>query len=107
MRLIDADELEKQAEEARTGARDYYEDCGMEIIINLVEDAHTVNAFVIPEGATNRDVIKAMFPNCEIVFYNACGCWDDHYSISIGEDVTKCGISCDVDWLDSPYRKET
>ena len=93
MRLIDADELEKQAEEARTGARDYYEDCGMEIIINLVEDAPTVNAVIIPEGATNGDVIKAIFPN----------------EVGYGEGATCIyyrKMCFDLDWWNSPYRKE-
>jgi hypothetical protein len=33
--------------------------------INQIRDLPAVDAIPIPEGATNGDVIKAMFPNCE------------------------------------------
>ena len=64
MRLIDADELNKRFESSCTtecACCPYSDDnCG------LVHEADTVNAIVIPENATNGDMIKAMFPNATI-----------------------------------------
>lgn len=56
----------------------------------------------IPKGATNGDMIKAMFPNITTKpFYT-----DDPIlviDIEISED---CAIRCEENWLNSPYRKE-
>lgn len=56
MRLIDADKL--------------YLDCttfwGYPTVgKSQIENAPTISAVLIPEGATNGDVIKALFPNAE------------------------------------------
>ena len=56
--------------------------------------AETVNAILIPDNATNGDVIKAMFPNIEeqmIDLVMRCGT----SVMSIGNDV----------WWNSPYQK--
>jgi len=59
MRLIDADMLSPD--------RDYYDNSicsGYDAVsCQQIDSATTVKAIPIPEGATNRDVIKAMFPN--------------------------------------------
>lgn len=50
-RLIDADKLMKEMP--------------MDVGAYMVNEAPTVKAIPIPDGATNGDVIKAMFPDCE------------------------------------------
>lgn len=55
------------------------------------------NVIPIPEGATNGDMIKAMFPNCEVREII-----DDlvHYTLDgyVGQYATK-------DWWDAKYRE--
>lgn len=51
MRLIDADQLMKKMP--------------MDVGAYMVNEAPTVRAIPIPEGATVGDTIKAMFPDCE------------------------------------------
>ena len=39
--------------------------CGIETVEKFINEQPTADVILIPEGATNGDVIKAMFPNCE------------------------------------------
>ena len=52
-----------------------------------------VDFIEIPEGATNGDMIKAMFPN-QVGYGESTSCI--YYGI----------MRCDKDWWNSPYRKE-
>lgn len=38
----------------------------MDIAIKAVKDKHCKSAILIPDGATNGDMIKAMFPNARV-----------------------------------------
>ena len=66
MRPIDADMLSPD--------RDYYDNSpysGYDAVsCSQIDDAPTIKAILIPEGATNGDMIKAMFPNCKITLDN-------------------------------------
>lgn len=55
------------------------------------------NGTPIPDNATNRDIIKAMFPNSEIYTDVVNGIAD----IEICEDNSE--LRCSVDWLNAPY----
>ena len=59
-----------------------------------------VDFIEIPEGATNGDMIKAMFPNVEIY----TDVINEIVDVEICEDRSE--LRCSVDWWDSPYRKE-
>ena len=56
-----------------------------------------VDFIEIPEGATNGEMIKAVFPNIEIEQIEDI---IDVYGMS------KCRVTYDTDWWNSPYRKE-
>lgn len=85
MRLIDADDLQF--------ITDWQWEC---VPKEDIEDAPTIDAVVIPKGATNGDMIKAMFPNVDI-----------NYGLKgiVGVKFIHMTIF-DSDWWNSPYRKE-
>lgn len=53
---------------------------------------------IIPEGATNGDMINAMFPNIEIEQIEDI---IDVYGMS------KCRVTYDTDWWNKPYKSES
>lgn len=57
-RLIDAKKYERDLLKA-------YDDVSMEF--DVLDKQPTVDAIIIPKGATNGDVIKALFPNEKII----------------------------------------
>ena len=59
-----------------------------------------VDFIEIPKGATNRDMIKAMFPNVEIY----TDVINEIVDVEICEDRSE--LRCSVDWWNNPYRKE-
>jgi len=95
MRLIDADKIYPDVRTQR-GA--------LAISQGQLAYAKTVNALLIPEDATNGDVIKAMFPNASIHYHKADELVDDYVSVNI--------IGCDIqqdysaEWWDAPYKVE-
>ena len=89
-RLIDADKL-----------NDYFWDNRSKLFplkdcMVAVDKQLTVNVIPIPEGATNGDMIKAMFPSSEVREI-----MDDlvHYTLDgyVGNYTTK-------DWWNAPYK---
>ena len=62
-----------------------------------------VDFIEIPEGATNGDMIKAMFPNTRTYESGL-----DHLSVEvrIGEYPAELTMNVSGKWWDSPYRKE-
>ncbi|SDB15208.1 hypothetical protein [Eubacterium oxidoreducens] len=60
----------------------------------------TVNAIPIPEGATNGDVVKLMFPDGE---YGTNGNFV-HVYIPFGSIIQT--MTFDLSWWNAPYRKE-
>ena len=59
MRLIDADAIVVRD---TVGGQNDFADCIRDAVQAVLDNAHTINAIVIPENATNGDMIKAMFP---------------------------------------------
>lgn len=100
MRLIDADELNERFESSCTtecACCPYSDDnCG------LVHEADTVNAIVIPEGATNGDMIKAIFPNIKI---NDIDCLKIIYTGIEHKNMIGCNIDATKEWWNSPYKE--
>jgi hypothetical protein len=80
MELIDRSKLEPDTEWS-----DYYDEYVSYSAIQI-KNAPTVNAISIPEGATNGDMMKAVFP--------------DESTFNGGE-----GVGFKKEWWDAPYRK--
>lgn len=67
---------------------------------NEIKPPIRINAIIIPEDATNGDVIKAMFPKA----------WGSDYidifnkfTLYIDDDHE---LEVDIDWWNAPYKKE-
>jgi hypothetical protein len=90
MRIIDADKYQKELLSA-------YDDVSMEF--EVLDRQPLVSAIPIPEGATNGDMIKAMFPSSEVREI-----MDDlvHYTLDgyVGAYIPK-------DWWNAPYKAES
>lgn len=100
MRLIDADELNERFESSCTtecACCPYSDDnCG------LVHEADTVNAIVIPEGATNGDMIKALFPNIKI---NDIDCLKMIYTGIDYKNMIGFNLDATKEWWNAPYKE--
>lgn len=61
-------------------------------------------AIPIPEGATNGDMIKAMFPNAQIDYHEKSDLVDDYVTVFI----KGCDTCQDYSygWWNAPYKKE-
>ena len=91
MRPIDADAIDVKSDI----------ECVREVVEIIIDEAPTLNAIVIPENATNLDMIKALFPNTEVVnkgFHNV--------TLSFGSLRNQMFQNCfDEDWLNEPYKE--
>lgn len=58
----------------------------------------TVKAIPIPKGATNGDMIKAMFPNATIII-NELG-----IMIHVKYNNHTCWVNYELDWWNAPYK---
>ena len=66
MKLVDIDKCDREVFYKELGTKDGKDVCIFaETVFDMLEALPPVNAIPIPEGATNGDVIKAMFPNCK------------------------------------------
>lgn len=96
-RFIDADKL-----------NDYFWDNRSKLFASkdcrvAVDKQPTVNAIVIPKGASNLDMLKAVFPNIKITYskYDVEG--TPHIIMAHGMD----GVtSFTADWANAPYESE-
>lgn len=88
MRLIDADAFER-----RCMFDSNIED--MQDVIYALRDYSTVPAIPIPEGATNGDVIKALFPRIKIKKFPT------FLRVIEGEEY----IPMTYDWWNAPYKR--
>lgn len=82
-----------------------YDDVSMEF--DVLDSQPTINAIPIPEGATNGDMIKAMFPKCqdrkarfeeddgEVYEVHFVHLWD---SMAVNK--------YDENWWNSPYKRQ-
>lgn len=59
--------------------------------------------FYIPEGATNGDMIKAMFPNCEQKEHMNNGYFEMYFDNDL-KNASYMRVS--KDWWRAPYKKE-
>ena len=93
MRLIDADALK-----IHNVSADYYYDV-QGATEDDIDDAPTINAIPIPQGATNGDIIKAMFPNI-----------DDRYLydgiLMDGVEFNDFRLKVSDDWWNALYQRE-
>ena len=61
----------------------------------LVKEAPEIkNVVIIPENATNKGVLQAIFPDKKFTEGRFDGWFDED-------------IRCSLDWLNAPYKKET
>ena len=90
MRIIDADKYRKDL-------LSYYDDPSIEL--EVLDRQPLVSAIPIPKGATNGDMIKAIFPNGKE--YDNDG--DVRYEIEIDFDYSYCSYFDGV-WWNSPYK---
>lgn len=98
-RLIDADELKKDNDVVVWLSRDTVRAGKMikafsELFIKKINDTPTVNAIVIPEGATNGDMIMALFPNASVYEQNG----GSTYSVNNE-------YNFNATWWDTPYKE--
>lgn len=105
MRLIDADKLDEclQSMADLEWNKQVGSSKGLEDAIDIIYDTPTVNAILIPDNATNGDVIKAMFPYIEIK--DNC---DMYYSVNIENLSTDKGLNTvgfRKDWWNAPYKE--
>lgn len=88
MELIDR---EKTMEEIPIDVCDGFE------VTDIIEKIPTVPAIPIPKGATNGDMVKAMFPNYEET--RMCG--EVRYG---SREYVNLEFVIDEDWWDAPYK---
>lgn len=62
-----------------------------------------LDILVIPKGATNGDMIKAMFPDAQIDYHEESELVDSYVTVFI-KDCDTCQ-DYSYDWWNSPYRK--
>ena len=61
-----------------------------------------LNAVIIPDNATNGDIIKIMFPDIEIADIEAL---DEHIYTGIPfNGIVGANIDCTREWWNAPYR---
>lgn len=94
MRLIDADAFER-----RCMFDSNIED--MQDVIYALRDYSTVPAIPIPEGATNGDVIKAIFS--DNVFAEER--WQDENGKMCTDVISDNGMTFTDIWWNSPYKR--
>jgi hypothetical protein len=92
MRLIDADRYMKELLSA-------YDDVSVEF--EVLDRQPLVSAIPIPEGATNGDMIKAMFPNAKVrtIYYT--------YFVEVKLEYHSQydpGLLFDKKWWNAPYK---
>jgi hypothetical protein len=95
MKLIDANQYRKEF----LDSRDFEP-------MKILDLQPTINAIPIPEGATNGDIIKILFPNGKEYDTINDGCI--RYEIEIDFDYSYCSYFDEV-WWNEPYiieRKE-
>ena len=98
MRLIDADEipyLYPMDEEGNEGD-------GM-TLQSTIDEVPTIEAIPIPKGATNGDIIKAMFPN--LTFEKTRVCVNDYVDLMM--ECLEWDLYFATDWWNSPYKAES
>ena len=97
MRLIDLDDVEKKLQRLSYRIFDKrgieYED-----LYELLKNAPPIDAIPIPKGATNGDMIKAMFCDARI--------WQsDSYHMAVEFKDALCIKLFEIKWWNAPYKE--
>jgi hypothetical protein len=66
-------------------------------------DISIYNAIIIPRGATNGDMIQAMFPNYTVQINYICKEVSVYYDGT--EEYTGSWFRFDLDWWNAPYKR--
>jgi hypothetical protein len=69
-------------------------------VIDFLKTVPTANVVEISEGATNGDMIKAMFPNA-IIEINELGSM-----VHVKYNNHTCWVNYELDWWNAPYKRE-
>ena len=101
MRLIDADKLCKSLDDKYYPHERFVK---LEDILETIENQSELKAIVIPPNATNGDMIKAMFPNVEIVRQEINSISNN---IVVRDNSFLGAINrFHADWWNAPYKRE-
>lgn len=78
------------------------------IVLKAIEVEQKTYSFRIPKiGASNGDIIKAMFPNSEVIEVRYFDEIDSHYKVNFGEiNGNQSIVNFKADWWDAPYEGE-
>ena len=97
MKLVDIDECDRKVFYKELGTKDGRDVCLFaEDVFNMLEALPPVNAIPIPEGATNGDILKAIFPNLQNE--------EKAFAIHVYVNKNKVG-EITMDWWNTPYKK--
>ena len=82
----------------------------MKVIIDIRKEEYDIiknyKSFMpIPEGATNGDMIKAMFPQAKIIINELLGT-NGTVFVQYGSEEYDEIVSYSLEWWDAPYKKE-
>lgn len=100
MDLIDRDRYQK---DLSTAYGVYDNDVSMEF--DVLDSQPTINAIPIPEGATNGDMIKAMFPNIEVKPHMAYGLKNGIKVRVYIDEFSVFDLWFPTRWWNTPYKK--
>lgn len=96
--------LDELGESASYHANNSREECLLYRDRNIVREQPTADVIPISEGATNGDMIKAMFPNAQIDYHEKSDLVDDYVTVFIKGCDTCQDYS--YDWWNALYMKE-
>lgn len=98
MKLVDIDKCDREVFYKELGTKDGKDVCIFaETVFDMLEALPPVNAIPIPEGATNGDMIKVMFPSVEVKEKNNC------YEVYFG--IGTASQYFNHQWWNAPYKK--
>ena len=93
MNLVDIDKCDREVFYKELGTKDGKDVCIFaETVFDMLEALPPVNAIPIPEGATNGDMIMAMFPNISVYEHGSTYSVNNEYNFN-------------STWWNAPYKK--
>lgn len=94
MKVISIPEMASQIRQRRNGKT---------FLAKFIQQCSIEDAIIIPNNATNGDVIKALFPSCELKEPMCNGCFEMYFD-NILWNVSYMRV--EKSWWDAPYGKE-